>query len=205
MAQSDAPNVPEREEQELRAPLTKMSAKVWPGRTDTRAIVGALMLSLTMIVILRIAEPIDTIVTGGLFPVSGRVIAFTMIALGTWMFGGIGGFIVAEINPFIGVATGSSPIAPFFFITNGLITVAAIIVGSRVSDVTSWKSILAFTTLASVFLILVYIPLHLLYFQLPVERMLSLYAVQTAASIPLPALLLRALLRVIRSAGFVRR
>ncbi len=205
MAQSDALNVPERGAGELRAPLTKMSAKVWPGRTDTRAIVSSLMLSLTMVVILRIAEPIDTIVTGGLFPVSGRVVAFTMIALGTWMFGGIGGLIVAEINPFIGVATGSSPIAPFFFITNGLITVAAIIVGSRLSNLMTWKAILTYTTLASVFMVVAYIPLHLFYFRLPVERMLSLYAIQTAACIPLPALLLRALLQVVQSAGFVRR
>jgi hypothetical protein len=182
-----------------------MSAKVFPGRTDTRALVGALMLSLTMIVILRIAEPIDTIVTGGLFPVSGRVVAFTMIALGTWMYGLAGGLIVAEINPFIGVATGSSPIAPFFLITNALIAVAAAIVGSRAGNLLSWKTILAFTGLASLFMILVYIPLHLFYFQLPVERMLTLYAVQTAASIPLPAILLRALLQVVRSAGFVRR
>ncbi len=205
MAQSDAVPAPDRSEEEVRAPLTRMSAKVFPGRTDTRALVGALMLSLTMIVILRIAEPIDTIVTGGLFPVSGRVVAFTMIALGTWMYGLAGGLIVAEINPFIGVATGSSPIAPFFLITNALIAVAAAIVGSRAGNLLSWKTILAFTGLASLFMILVYIPLHLFYFQLPVERMLTLYAVQTAASIPLPAILLRALLQVVRSAGFVRR
>ena len=205
MAQRDALNVPDSSAGGVRAPLTRMSEKIWPGRTDTRAIVSSLMLSLAMIVILRIAEPIDTIVTGGLFPVSGRVVAFTMVGLGTWMFGGVGGLIVAEINPPIAVATGSSPIAPFFFITNALIMVAAAIVGARVPNIMSWKAIFAFTALASIFLVLIYIPLHLFYFRLPVERMLSLYAVQTAASIPLPALLLRALLQVVQSAGFVRR
>ena len=205
MAQSDAVNLPDRSAGEVRAPLTKMSMKIWPGRTDTRALVGSLMLSLTMIVVLRIAEPIDTIVTGGLFPVSGRVVSFTMIGLGTWMFGGVGGLIVAEINPLIAVATGSSPIAPFFFLTNALQVLAAVIVGARVPNIMTWKAILAYTTLASIFLVLVYIPLHLFYFNLPVERMLSLYAVQTAASIPLPALLLRALLQVVQAAGFVRR
>ena len=62
---------------------------------------------------------------------------------------------------------------------------------------------LAYTVLASIFMIVVYIPLHLFYFKLPVERMLSLYGVQTAFSIPLPAIFLYAMLRVVRDAGFV--
>ena len=204
MARSDAVPVPDRSQGEVRAPLTKMSEKLVPGRTDTRSIVSALMLSLVMIVILRIAEPIDTIVTGGLFPVSGRVISFTMIGLGTWMYGAVGGLIVAEINPFVGVATGSSPIAPFFLLTNALQVLAAVVVAPRFRNIMTWQAILAYTVLSSVLLVLVYIPLHLFYFQLPVERMLSLYAIQTAASVPLPAILLKALLGVVKSAGFVR-
>ena len=205
MAQSDALRAAESSEREYRAPLTKMSVPLIPGRTDTRAIVSALMLSLCMIALLRIAEPLDTIVTGGLFPVSGRVVSFTMIGLGTWMFGPIGGLIVAEINPFIALATGSSPIAPFFFLTNAAQVLAAVIVASRMRNLLTWKAAIAYSVLSSVLLVVMYIPLHVLYFRLPVERMLALYAVQTAFSIPLPAIFLRALLQVVQSAGFIRR
>jgi hypothetical protein len=184
-------------------PLAKMSLPAVPGRTDTKGIVSGLMLSLAMIGLLQFAERLDTALVGGLFPVSGRVIAFTMIALGTFMYGLVPGLIVAEINPLIATATGTSPIAPFFFLTNALICLAALIAGRRFQNVISWQAVLAFSVLASVLLVLVYIPLHMFYFNLPVERMLSLYAVQTAFSIPLPAIFLYAMLRVVRDAGFI--
>jgi hypothetical protein len=180
-----------------------MSLPAIPGRTDTKGIVSGLMLSLAMIGLLQFGERLDTALIGGLFPVSGRVIAFTMIGLGAFMYGLVPGLIVAEINPLIATATGTSPIAPFFFVTNGLICLAAVIAGKRFRNVITWKAVLSYTVLASIFMILVYIPLHLFYFQLPVERMLSLYAVQTAFSIPLPAIFLYAMLRVVRDAGFV--
>jgi hypothetical protein len=184
-------------------PLAKMSLPAVPGRTDTKGIVSGLMLSLAMIGLLQFAERLDTALVGGLFPVSGRVIAFTMIALGTFMYGLVPGLIVAEINPLIATATGTSPIAPFFFITNALICLAALIAGKRFQNVISWQAVLAFSVLASVLLVVVYIPLHIFYFNLPVERMLTLYAVQTAFSIPLPAIFLYAMLRVVRDAGFI--
>lgn len=190
-------------ERRFTIPLAKMSLPAIPGRTDTKGIVSGLMLSLAMIGLLQFGERLDTALIGGLFPVSGRVIAFTMIGLGAFMYGLVPGLIVAEINPLIATATGTSPIAPFFFITNGLICVAAVIAGKRFQNVITWKAVLAYTVLASVFMILVYIPLHLFYFRLPVERMLSLYGVQTAFSIPLPAIFLYAMLRVVRDAGFV--
>jgi hypothetical protein len=184
-------------------PLAKMSLPAIPGRTDTKGIVSGLMLSLAMIGLLQFGERLDTILVGGLFPVSGRVIAFTMIGLGAFMYGLVPGLIVAEINPLIATATGTTPIAPFFFVTNGLICLAAVIAGKRFRNVITWKAVLSYTVLASIFMILVYIPLHLFYFQLPVDRMLSLYAIQTAFSIPLPAIFLFAMLRVVRDAGFV--
>jgi hypothetical protein len=184
-------------------PLAGMSLPAVPGRTDTKGIVSGLMLSLAMIGLLQFGERLDTALIGGLFPVSGRVIAFTMIGLGAFMYGLVPGLIVAEINPLIATATGTSPIAPFFFVTNGLICVAAVIAGTRFENVITWKAVLSYTVLASIFMILAYIPLHVLYFKLPVDRMLSLYGVQTAFSIPLPAIFLFAMLRVVRDAGFI--
>src|SRR5919205_2442571 len=104
-----------------RAPLTRPPVGLVPGRTDTQAIVSSLMLSLAMTAVLQFGQGLDTLMFGGLFPVWGRVLAFVFIALATLMYGLVGGLIVAWVNPAITVATGTSPIAPFFFLTNGLI------------------------------------------------------------------------------------
>ena len=188
---------------EEQIPLSKMSLNVLPGRTDTIGIVSAVMLALAMTGLLQFGERLDTLITGGLFPVSGRVIAFVLVGLGTAMFGAVPGLIVAWVNPFIATATGTSPIAPFFFLTNGLMVAAALLAGRLVRRIVSFKYALVHTALAAVFLTLAYIPLHVLYFQLPVSEMLILYAVQALAELIATPILLFSLLRVIKSAGFV--
>lgn len=184
-------------------PLAKMSLKAWPGRTDTKGIVSSLMISLVMIGILQFGERLDTLLTGGLFPVSGRVISITMIGLGTMLYGVVGGLIVSEINPLIATATGTSPIAPFFFLTNACQVLSAYITGKIFDNVITWKATITNGVLATVFLVLLYIPMHVLYFHMPVEKMVSLYAMQSLFSLTVPAVLLRILLKVVRDAGFV--
>ena len=188
---------------EERIPLSKMSLNALPGRTDTLGIVSAVMLALAMTGLLQFGERLDTLITGGLFPVSGRVIAFVLVGLGTAMFGAVPGLIVAWVNPFIATATGTSPIAPFFFLTNGLMVAAALLAGRLVRRIVSFKYALVHTALAAVFLTLAYIPLHVLYFQLPVSQMLIIYAVQALVELIATPILLFSLLRVIKSAGFV--
>jgi hypothetical protein len=192
-----------KERLRYKIPLAKMSLNAWPGRTDTKGIVSSLMLSLVMIGILQFGERLDTLLTGGLFPVSGRVISITMIGLGTMMYGVVGGLIVAEINPLIATATGTSPIAPFFFLTNSCQVLSAWITGKMFDNVITWKATITNGVLATVFLVALYIPMHIFYFHLPVEKMMSLYAVQSLFSLTVPAVLLRILLRVVRDAGFV--
>lgn len=192
-----------RQKPKYTVPLSKMSLKAWPGRTDTKGIVSALMVSLVMIGILQFGERLDTLLTGGLFPVSGRVISITMIGFGTMMYGVVGGLIVSEINPLIATATGTSPIAPFFFITNASQVLSAYITGKIYDDVITWKATITNGILATIFLVALYIPMHILYFHMPVEKMLSLYGMQSVFSLTVPAVLLRILLKVVRDAGFV--
>lgn len=190
-------------EVEYSIPLSKMSLKAFPGRTDTKGIVGALMISLAMIGILQFGERLDTMFFGGLFPVSGRVISITMIGLGTMMYGVAGGLIVSEINPLIATATGTSPIAPFWLLTNASQVLSAYIAGRIFKNVITWKACILNAVLASCFLIALYIPLHILYFKMPVDKMVAMYSFQTIWSLTLPAVFLRALLKVVRDAGFV--
>ncbi len=184
-------------------PLAKMSIKPMPGRVDSKGIVSSIFLSLAMIGLLQFAERLDTFFFGGLFPVAGRIISITMIGLGTMLYGLVGGIIVADINPLIATATGTSPIAPFWLLTNASQAVCAWLVGARFKNVISWPCVVAYSVVASLVLVALYIPLHVFYFKMPWQKMLSLYAFQTLLSIPVPAIFLRALLGVIRNAGFV--
>lgn len=184
-------------------PLAKMSIKPMPGRVDSKGIVSSIFLSLAMIGLLQFGERLDTFFFGGLFPVSGRIISITMIGLGTMLYGLVGGIIVADINPLIATATWTSPIAPFWLLTNAAQAVCAWLVGARFKNVISWPCVVAYTVVASLVLVALYIPLHVLYFKMPWQKMLTLYAFQTLLSIPVPAIFLRALLGVIRNAGFV--
>ncbi|MGE5619960.1 MAG: hypothetical protein ACM3US_11960 [Sphingomonadaceae bacterium] len=198
MAQSVAVN-----ETRFSIPLSKMSLSAWPGRTDTKGIVGALMISLAMIGILQFGERLDTLFFGGLFPVSGRVISIVLIGLGTMMYGVVGGLIVSEINPLIATATGTSPIAPFWLLTNASQVLSAYIAGRVFKNVITWRACILNAFLASLFLIILYIPMHIFYFRMPVEKMVAMYTFQTIWSLSIPAVFLRALLKVVKDAGFV--
>ncbi|MHC1762070.1 MAG: hypothetical protein AB9917_21665 [Negativicutes bacterium] len=185
-------------------PLAKMSLKSWPGRVDTKGIVSAVLVSLAMIGVLQFGERLDTLFFGGLFPVSGRIISFTLIGFGTAMYGGMPGFIVSEINPLIATATGTSPIAPFWLITNGLQVISALIADKIVKkDVISFKFCFIHSFLATIFLTVAYIPMHVFYFKLPWAKLLPMYAFQGAATIIVVPFLLYGLLRTIKNAGFI--
>ncbi|WP_371373826.1 hypothetical protein [Sporomusa aerivorans] len=183
-------------------PLAKMSIKPIPGRVDTKGIVSGVLISLAMIGLMQFGERLDTILFGGLFPVSGRVISITLIGLGAMMYGLVPGLIVAEINPLISTATGSSPIAPFFFITNGLQAISAILANKIVKNVVSLKYCFAHSILSTVLITAAYIPLHIFYFKLPWVKLLPMYAFQGAITLIIPPFLIYGLLKTVRSAGF---
>ena len=183
-------------------PLAKQSLKAVPGRVDTKGIVSAVLISLAMIGLMQFGERLDTVLFGGLFPVSGRIISFTMIGFGAMMYGMVPGLIVAEINPMIATATGSSPIAPFFFITNALQAVAAILAGKLVKNVVSLKYCFVYSFLATVLLTSAYIPLHVFYFKMPWAKLIPMYAFQGALTLIIPPFLIFGLLKTVRHAGF---
>lgn len=185
-----------------RVPLAKMSVKPVPGRVDTKGIVSGVLISLAMIGLMQFGERLDTILFGGLFPVSGRVISFTLIGFGAMMYGLVPGLIVAEINPLIGTATGTSPIAPFFFITNGLQAIAALLANKIVKNVVSLKFCFTYSILATIFLTLAYIPLHIFYFKLPWAKLIPMYCFQGVITIFVPPFLIYGLLRTVKNAGF---
>lgn len=191
------------DEAEYKVPLGKMSAKMWPGRVDTKGIVSSVMISLVMIGLLQFGERLDTLFTGGLFPVSGRVISIVMIGFGTAMYGVIPGIIVSDINPFIAIATGTSPIAPFWIIANPTQVLSAWLAAKIVKNPISFAYCFVNAVLATLFLTLIYIPLHVFYFHMPWTKMIPLYTAQAIATLIAPPILLYMLLKVAKNAGFI--
>ena len=100
------------------------------GDVSTRAIVAGVLLGVLMPVLEQVAERIDTLMFGGAYTIFGIIVANTIGFIAVASFGFVCGLIAEEINPFIGVATGTSPVAVFFFITN-----AAQVLGLRLMQV----------------------------------------------------------------------
>lgn len=90
--------------------------RLW--RRDTRAIVGSILLAVAFSANMQIAERIDTATVGGIIPWTGTMFARIWFTAGGIFYGLTGGLIVASFNPLIAVLTSTSPLAPFFFVTN---------------------------------------------------------------------------------------
>jgi hypothetical protein len=194
-----------KEKRIYKIPLAKMSTSWFPGRTDTKGIVSSIFIALAMIGIAQFVERLDTLLTGGLFPVVGRINSVTMIGVGSALYGLVGGLIVAELNPLIGTATGTTPIAPFFLITNAMQAVVACLVGAKFKNVISLKYTFLYSLAAALGFVVLYIPLHIFYFHLPWERLIPLYAFQSAVVIIVNPPLTRAVLEACSRAGFVEQ
>jgi hypothetical protein len=101
--------------------LEAMAGRIW--RWDLKAIVGSVLFGVLMTVLGSVVERVDTALTGGAFVILGAVNFYTIAALATLLFRLPGGIITGQTNALIAVATGSSPMAPWFIPTNAAFAV----------------------------------------------------------------------------------
>ncbi|MTI55917.1 hypothetical protein [Geosporobacter ferrireducens] len=106
----------------------EMSKKIT--RFDTKALVGAVLLGVVFVLVQQIAHRIDAVINPASVIVGGVTWA-TFTGLVVLLFRQPAGIITAEIQAFIALATGLSPLAPFFIPANGL--------GSLAYSLVSWK------------------------------------------------------------------
>lgn len=92
------------------------SYKFWP--TDTRSIVGAVLLAVCFSATMQITERIDTALTGGIVPVLGLIFQNVWFWPAAMYFGLTGALITANFSPFIAILTATGPLAPFWFAVN---------------------------------------------------------------------------------------
>lgn len=96
--------------------LGTIQGHLW--RWDLKAIVGGVLFGVLMTVLAQIMERLDTALTGGAFVVLGGVNFYTIASLSTLLFRLPGGLITGLTNALIAIATGTSPMAPWFVPTN---------------------------------------------------------------------------------------
>lgn len=86
--------------------------------TDTKAIVGSVLLAVAFSANMQIAERLDTATVGGIIPWIGLLFAGLWFPTACFYFGLTGGLIVATFNPIIAVLTATGPLAPVHFTIN---------------------------------------------------------------------------------------
>ncbi|MBB6216090.1 hypothetical protein HNQ80_002189 [Anaerosolibacter carboniphilus] len=97
---------------------------------DTKALVGAVILGVVFVLVQQIAHRIDAIINPASVIIGGVTWA-TFMGLVVLLFRQPAGIITAEIQAFIALATGLSPLAAFFIPANAL--------GSLGYSLIAWK------------------------------------------------------------------
>jgi len=105
-------------------------ARFW--RTDTRALVGAVVLGVAFVLVQQVAHRIDAVLWPTLIIIGGITWA-TFTGLITLIYRQPGGIIMGETQALVAVATGLSPLALFFIPANGFGSLAYGAVAWRLS------------------------------------------------------------------------
>lgn len=158
--------------------LASVRGQLW--RWDLKAIVGSVILGVVMTVLAAFAERIDTALTGGAFVVLGAINFYTIAALSTLLFRLPGGLITGQVNALIAVATGTSPMAPWFIPTNAVFPIVYILAARRMR-MESWADHLVASALGVWISMLVILYGLLVTIQLPLNIALTSYVVTSIA------------------------
>lgn len=158
--------------------LASVRGQLW--RWDLKSIVGSVLLGVVMTVLAAFAERIDTALTGGAFVVLGAINFYTISALATLLFRLPGGLITGEVNALIAVATGTSPMAPWFIPTNAVFPIVYVWAAKRMR-MESWTDHLVASALGVWISMLVILVGLLVTIKLPLSIALTSYVVTSIA------------------------
>lgn len=106
-------------------------------RLDTKALVGAALLGIVFVLVQQIAHRIDALINPACVIIGGITWA-TFTGLVALLFRQPAGVITGEVQAFVALATGLSPLAPFFIPANALGSLSYSLVARRLS-MTKWS------------------------------------------------------------------
>lgn len=164
--------------------------KMWP--TDTRTIVGAVLLAVCFSATMQITERIDTAVTGGILNILGFIFQNVWFWPASMYFGMTGGLIAANFNPFIAILTATGPLAPAWFAVNTAHVIPQAYLSQRAFEDRRGKkegiSLRYFMTrmvpIAQIFTVIPLLIPWIFIFKLPLLSVVGLYIAGWALCIP---------------------
>lgn len=176
------------------------------GDLRTRSIIAGVLLGVMMPVLIQVAERLDTLLFGGVVQPFGVIVGNTIGFIGSAGYGFIVGLIGVEINPFIAVATGSSPFAPFFFATNFATVLGVRLMmmwrGKRLQDLT-YLDALYMALFAELLNMLAFLPVQLYYINMSWSAIIPLNAVTFITGGVVPAFIALPILKALLRANLV--
>ena len=173
-----------------KAEIPWYSYKFWP--TDTRSIVGAVLLAVCFSATMQITERIDTAVTGGIVPVLGLIFQNVWFWPAAMYFGLTGALITANFSPFIAILTATGPLAPFWFAVNTAHSIPMAYLSNHAFEqrraqkegITLKDFMTKMVPIAQFFTIVPILGLWIFLFQLPIVIVLGLFIVCWLLCIP---------------------
>lgn len=164
--------------------------KMWP--TDTRTIVGSVLLAVCFSATMQITERIDTALTGGILNILGFIFQNVWFWPASMYFGMTGGLIAANFNPFIAILTATGPLAPAWFAVNSAHVIPQAYLSQRAFEerrpkkdgITLRYFMTVMVPIAQVFTVIPLLIPWIFIFKLPLLSVIGLYIAGWALCIP---------------------
>ncbi len=137
-------------------------------RTDTRSIVGSVLLAVAFSANMQITERLDTATVGGIIPWTALPFGIMWFTAACFFFGMTGALITASFNPIIAVLTATGPLAPVHFTINWSFNIPMAIMASYVLGKrrpTTYGTYLSMVLVSELFLATGLIPVWLFLFK----------------------------------------
>ena len=177
----------------------------FPGlwRTDTRSIVGSVLLAVAFSANMQITERLDTATVGGIIPWTALPFGIMWFTTACFFFGMTGALITASFNPIIAVLTATGPLAPIHFTIHWSFNIPMAIMASYVlgkKQPISFATYVTMVVIAELFLASGLIPVWLFLFKFNAMQTTGLWLWAVAEAVP-SAILGFAFIRTVAKSG----
>lgn len=161
----------------------------FPGlwRTDTRSIVGSVLLAVAFSANMQITERLDTATVGGIIPWTALPFGIMWFTTACFFFGMTGGLITASFNPIIAILTATGPLAPVHFTINWSFNIPMAIMAAYVlrrGQPTTFGTYVTMVLIAELFLASGLIPVWLFLFKFSALQTTGLWLWAVVEAVP---------------------
>lgn len=161
----------------------------FPGlwRTDTRSIVGSVLLAVAFSANMQITERLDTATVGGIIPWTALPFGIMWFTAACFFFGMTGALITASFNPIIAVLTATGPLAPVHFTINWSFNIPMAIMAAYVlgrKQPITFGTYVTMVLIAELFLATGLIPVWLFLFKFSALQTAGLWLWAVAEAVP---------------------